>query len=158
MARAFFDGRPASSPCAAAAAATSRDSQPGSPHRDGETAPSRPITTRVGSRSSRHHVTSVMSPNVQIIATPVPFSGSASSCATIGTSAPNSGVTTVVPTSDRYRSSVGFTTRATHAGISSGREVSISTEPSPSARANRMRWYAPSISRSSISACATAVW
>ena len=40
---------------------------------------------RTGSDSSRHHVTSVVSPNVQIIATPVPFSGSASSWATIGT-------------------------------------------------------------------------
>jgi hypothetical protein len=37
--------------------------------------PSRPISARVGSWSSRHHVTSVVSPNVQIIATPVPFSG-----------------------------------------------------------------------------------
>ena len=39
---------------------------------------------RVGRSSSRHHVTSVMSPNVQIIAMPVPLSGSASWWATIG--------------------------------------------------------------------------
>ena len=81
-----------------------------------------------------------MSPNVQIIATPVPFSGSASSWATIGTSAPNSGVTAVLPTSDRYRSSDGFVTSATHAGTSSGRDVSISTCPEPSASGNRTWW------------------
>ena len=38
-------------------------------------------------------MTSVTSPNVQIIATPVPFSGSASAWARIGTRTPNSGVT-----------------------------------------------------------------
>ncbi len=66
---------------------------------------------------------------MQIMATPVPFSGSASSWARIGTSAPNNGVTAEEPTTSRYRSSDGFATRATHAGISSGRDVSISTEP-----------------------------
>ena len=54
---------------------------------------------RTGSDSSRHHVTSVVSPNVQIIAMPDPFSGSASSWATIGTRALNSGVTASVPNS-----------------------------------------------------------
>ncbi len=49
---------------------------------------------RTGSDSSRHHVTSVVSPNVQIIATPVPFSGSASAWATKGTDTPKSGVVT----------------------------------------------------------------
>jgi hypothetical protein len=57
------------------------------------------ITARTGSESSRHHVTSVMSPKVQIIAMPLPFSGSASACAFTGTRAPNSGVTTSVPNS-----------------------------------------------------------
>ncbi len=140
MGRALRAGIPAISSWAAAAAWGSREAHPDSPHRGGEIVPSRPITTRVGSRSSRHHVTSVMSPNVQIMAIPVPFSGSASSCATIGTSAPNSGVTAVRPTRARYRSSVGFATSATHAGISSGREVSISTQPCPSAMSNRTRW------------------
>ena len=98
-----------------------------------------------------------MSPNVQIIAMPVPFSGSASSCATTGTGTRNSGVNTVEPTSDAYRSSPGCATSATHAGISSGRDVSISIVPAPSSRSNAIRWYRPSISRSSISACATAL-
>ena len=40
--------------------------------------PSRPITVRTGSWSSRHHWTSVRSPNVQHIAMPAPLSGSAS--------------------------------------------------------------------------------
>src|SRR6478609_920651 len=44
--------------------------------------------------SSRHHTTSVVSPNVQIIAMPEPFSGSASGCATTGTGTPKSGVRT----------------------------------------------------------------
>ena len=59
--------------------------------------PSFSTTTRRGKPSSRHHVTSVRSPNVQTIAIPVPFSGSASSCATTGTGTRNSGVRTVVP-------------------------------------------------------------
>ena len=50
----------------------------------------------VGRFSSRHHTTSVVSPKVQIMAMPVPFSGSASSWARIGTSTPKSGVTTDV--------------------------------------------------------------
>ena len=58
--------------------------------------PSRPISARVGSDSSRHQVTSVVSPNVQIIAMPDPFSGSASSCASTGTSTWNNGVSTEV--------------------------------------------------------------
>ena len=42
--------------------------------------------------SSRHQITSVVSPNVQIMAMPEPFSGSASSWATTGTSTLKSGV------------------------------------------------------------------
>ena len=71
-------------------------------------------------------MTSVTSPNVQIIAMPLPFSGSASGCARIGTRAPNSGVITRCPNSGWYRSSSGCATSATQAGISSGRVVSIS--------------------------------
>ena len=63
----------------------------------------------------------------------------------------------MVPTSEVNRSSDGFTTRATHAGISSGRVVSITTSPAPSTRGNFTAWYAPGISRSSSSAWATAV-
>ena len=60
--------------------------------------PARVMMDRVGSWSSRHQITSVTSPNVQIMAMPDPFSGSASGWATIGTSTPKSGVRTVVPT------------------------------------------------------------
>ena len=59
--------------------------------------PSQPSDARVGRSSSRHHTTSVVSPKVQIIAMPDPFSGSASGCASTGTSTPNSGVVTVWP-------------------------------------------------------------
>src|SRR4029453_13259479 len=51
------------------------------------------MIARTGRLSSRHHVTSVMSPNVQIIAMPLPFSGSASVCALPGTRTPNNGAT-----------------------------------------------------------------
>ena len=143
---------------AAWAAAGSSDSNPGSPQRIGRSRPSGWITDRIGSPSSRRHITSVTSPNVQTMAIPVPFSGSASSCASTGTRAPNSGVATSPPSnSGRYRSSLGWATSATHAGISSGRVVSISTAPSPSARRNNTRYAAPGIVRSSSSACATAV-
>jgi hypothetical protein len=57
------------------------------------------MIARTGKRSSRHHVTSVWSPNVQIIATPLPFSGSANACAFTGTRTPKSGVTTSDPKS-----------------------------------------------------------
>ena len=96
------------------------------PHVTGRSAPFGWITARTGSDSSRHQVTSVMSPNVQIIAMPLPFSGSASACARTGTGTPNSGVVTSVPKSGLYRSSSGCATSATQAGISSGRVVSIS--------------------------------
>ena len=59
--------------------------------------PARVMMDRVGSWSSRHQITSVTSPKVQIMAMPDPFSGSASGWATIGTSTPKSGVCTVVP-------------------------------------------------------------
>ena len=55
------------------------------------------MIARTGSASSRHQVTSVRSPNVQIIAMPVPFSGSASAWARTGTGTPNSGVSTSCP-------------------------------------------------------------
>ena len=50
------------------------------------------MIARTGSDSARHQITSVTSPNVQIIAMPDPLSGSASSCALIGTRTPKSGV------------------------------------------------------------------
>ena len=61
--------------------------------------PSRPMSARVGRSSSRHHVTSVVSPKVQIIAMPEPLSGSASGCASTGTSTSKTGVRTVEPNS-----------------------------------------------------------
>ena len=54
---------------------------------------------RVGNWSSRHQITSVTSPNVQIIAMPEPLSGLARRWATTGTSTPNSGVRTCLPKS-----------------------------------------------------------
>ena len=66
-----------------------------------------------------------MSPKVQIIAMPEPFSGSAKVCASTGTSTPNIGEVTVVPNSGWYRSSSGCATSATQAGTSSGRVVSM---------------------------------
>ena len=63
--------------------------------------PSFPMTARVGRSSSRHHVTSVVSPNVQIMAMPVPLSGWARWCARIGTSTPKTGVVTVVSNRSR---------------------------------------------------------
>ena len=65
----------------------------------GRSVPSGWMTARTGRLSSRHQVTSVMSPKVQIIAMPLPFSGSASGCARTGTRTPKSGVTTSVPNS-----------------------------------------------------------
>ena len=59
--------------------------------------PVRVTMLRVGRSSSRHHTTSVTSPNVQIMAIPEPLSGSARRWARTGTSTPNSGVRTVVP-------------------------------------------------------------
>ena len=65
----------------------------------GRMRPSQPMIGRVGSCSSRHQVTSVVSPKVQIIAMPDPFSGSARWCASTGTSTPKTGVVTVLPNS-----------------------------------------------------------
>jgi hypothetical protein len=59
----------------------------------------RPTIVRVGNARSRHQVTSVTSPKVQIMAIPDPFSGSASSCASTGTLTPNKGVTAWLPKS-----------------------------------------------------------
>ncbi len=83
------------------------------------------MIARVGSCSSRHQVTSLRSPKVQIIAMPEPLSGSARRWATTGTSTSNSGVRTVLPNSGWYRSSSGWATSATQAGSSSGRVVSM---------------------------------
>ncbi len=102
-------------------------------------------------------MTSVVSPNVQIMATPVPFSGSASSWATIGTDTPKSGVVACWPKSGWKRSSSGWATTATHAGSSSGRVVSISSG-APSGPVKTSLWYAPGSSLSVSSACATDVF
>jgi hypothetical protein len=80
----------------------------------------------------------VKSPNVQIIAIPLPFCGSASACAFTGTRTPKSGVTTSFPNSGWYRASSGCATSATQAGINSGRVVSISTNP-PCGNPKRIR-------------------
>ena len=82
--------------CSYAARPLSEVIQSGTP---GRMRPSHPMIGLVGNWSSRHQVTSVVSPNVQIIAMPEPFSGSASSWATTGTSTPNTGVVTVCPKS-----------------------------------------------------------
>jgi hypothetical protein len=50
----------------------STDSHPWRPRESGRSVPSAWITARTGKLSSRHQVTSVMSPNVQIIAMPLP--------------------------------------------------------------------------------------
>jgi len=80
-----------------AAASGASDSHPGVPQLTGRSRPSRPTTVRVGRESSRHHTTSVVSPKVQIMAMPDPFSGSANSWASTGTCTPNRGVRTSVP-------------------------------------------------------------
>ncbi len=59
--------------------------------------PLRSRIERVGRRSSLHQVTSVVSPNVQIMAMPEPLSGWASPWARTGTSTPKTGEVTVVP-------------------------------------------------------------
>ena len=58
------------------------------------------MSERIGSCSSRHHMTSVRSPKVQHMAMPAPLSISAARCASTGTSTPKSGEVTVVPKSD----------------------------------------------------------
>ncbi len=63
--------------------------------------PSRPTMERTGNASSRHQVTSVVSPNVHTMAMPDPFSGSANSWASTGTGTPNRGVRASVPNSGR---------------------------------------------------------
>ena len=118
--------------------------------------PSRPMIGRVGKLSSRHHTTSVRSPNVQTMAMPVPLSICASSCASTGTATSNNGVRTMVPKNGLYRSSSGWATSATHAGMSSGRVVAITISP-PDSCLKEMSWNAPGRSRSSNSAWATAV-
>ena len=119
--------------------------------------PSRAMIGRICNCSSRHQVTSVRSPKVQHIAMPVPLSGCARTCASTGTSTLNKGVRTVLPKYGMYRSSSGCAIKATQAGRSSGRVVSIRMSPEPSVLWNFRVWYAPGRSRSSSSACATAV-
>ena len=70
-----------------------------------------------------------MSPKVQIMAMPVPFSGSARWWARTGTSTSNSGVRTVVPNSGWKRTSSGWATIATQLASSSGRVVSMTRSP-----------------------------
>ena len=136
---ACFTVRPASSSYAACAAPGSADSHPGSPQATERMRPSRWTTARRSRSSSRHQVTSVVSPKVQIMAMPVPLSGAASSWATIGTSTPNSGVRADFPNSGWKRSSSGWATRATQAGSSSGRVVSIQIAW-PSGPSKRILW------------------
>ena len=69
------------------------------PNLTGRSVPFGWITARTGSDSSRHQTTSVRSPKVQIIAMPLPFSGSASACAFTGIGTPKSGVRTEVSNS-----------------------------------------------------------
>ena len=83
---------PASS--AYAAVAASPDSQAGVSRLS---RPSRWMTVRTGSCSSRHQITSVRSPKVQHITRPEPLSISAAGWATTGISTPNTGEVTVVP-------------------------------------------------------------
>ena len=78
MACAFFADSPASWSYACWARTALSDSHPGVPQLTGPSVPLGCITARTGSLSSRHQVTSVMSPKVQIIAMPLPFAGSAS--------------------------------------------------------------------------------
>ncbi|CAB4534568.1 unannotated protein [freshwater metagenome] len=59
--------------------------------------PSKPRMARFGRSSSRHQITSVTSPKVQIMAIPEPLSIWAKRWATTGTSTSNSGVRTVLP-------------------------------------------------------------
>ena len=97
--RALTAESPASWSYACCARAGSVALHTASPHVMGLNVPFAWMTARTGKPSSRHQTTSVMSPKVQIIATPVPFSGSASACARSGTRTPKSGVTTSEPKS-----------------------------------------------------------
>ena len=87
---------PAISAYAARAPALSR-----APGGSGSIRPSGPMMGRTGSSSSRHQVTSTVSPNVQTMAMPVPLAGSARAWASTGTSVSNSGTRTVEPKSGR---------------------------------------------------------
>ena len=97
--RALETDRPTKALYACCARATSTDSHPGAPKATGLSVPSPCTIARTGSCSSRHHVTSVTSPNVQIIAIPLPFAGSANAWDRTGTETPNSGVITCCPKS-----------------------------------------------------------
>ena len=100
-------------------AAGRRPGRPGAVQPGGGPASSRPswpITGRVSSRRSRHQVTSVVSPNVQTMAMPVPLAGSASRCARTGTAHPEQ--RRAAPwrrTAPAYRSSSGMRDQR-HAG------------------------------------------
>ena len=99
--RAWVTVRPSISPYDRAAATGSSDAHPSSPHGTARSRPLRPTMVRVGRASSRHHVTSVVSPKVQIMAMPEPLSGSASGCTSTGTRTWYSGVITSWPTTSR---------------------------------------------------------
>ena len=81
------------------ALAGSRLSKPGLPNSTAASRPLRCTSWRSASRCSRHHSTSVASPNVHTIRMPVPFSGSASSLGKIGTGTRKSGVIARLPNS-----------------------------------------------------------
>ncbi len=120
--------------------------------------PSRPMTLRVGSWSSRHHTTSVVSPNVQIIAMPEPFSGSASGCASTGTVTPNSGVVTVGAEAGLVPLVVGVRDQRDARRDQLGpRGLDDDVAADRRRRGTRSRGTPPASSRSSSSACATAV-
>ena len=89
---------------------------------------------RVGRSSSRHHTTSVTSPNVQIMAMPEPLSGSARRWARTGTSTPKSGVCTVDAEAGGVALVVGVGHQGHAGGHNSGRVVSISMS------SKRSRW------------------
>ena len=72
-----------------------------------------------------HQATSAVSPKVQHITAPVPFSGSAAGSSSIGTSCPKSGTVALAPEQVSVACISGWTKIATHAGSSSGRVVAI---------------------------------
>ena len=80
-----------------------------------------------------------MSPNVQIIAMPLPFSGSASACALTGTRTPNSGVITSVPNSGLIALVVGMRDQRDAGRNQLGPRRFDLDGAAPSGRANRMR-------------------
>ena len=113
------------------------------------------MRARVSSCSSRHQVTSVVSPKVQIMAIPAPLSGCASGCLDLDLNAKQRG-----GDGGAEQRLVTLIVRVCHESHTGGQQlgavVSIQTF-SPLGRWKLMRWYAPGRSLSSSSACATAV-